>query len=216
MKSILEKWKTDYDFKTFTGAAVSFAATLAFALYNGLLGLLHSSLWYGTICVYYIVLVFLRGSIILAEKRIFLLPDCRKSRSRVYVGAAWMLLLLNLSLIVPVSMLVRLQKPVKLTLIPAVAMAAYTTYKMIIASVNLRRRKRTANSLARLLRAINFIDALVSVIALQNTLIMLEASDGEAGLMPLSAVSGGFILLMILVMSFAELVKSLRGLKSGK
>lgn len=55
-KQFLDRWKTDYDFKTVTGASGSLAMTVVFALYNGFLGVRHSSLRYGTICVYYIVL----------------------------------------------------------------------------------------------------------------------------------------------------------------
>lgn len=47
---------------------------------------------------------------------------------KIYLSSAALLFLLNLSLVVPVSLLVLLQKPVKISLIPAITMAAYTTY----------------------------------------------------------------------------------------
>ena len=34
--------------------------TVLFALYNGFLGLYHGSIWYGTICLYYLLLAVLR------------------------------------------------------------------------------------------------------------------------------------------------------------
>ena len=63
-KRLLGRWKTEYDFKTYITAAGSLAVTLVFAFYNGFLGIHHASLWHGTICVYYLVLTILRGSII--------------------------------------------------------------------------------------------------------------------------------------------------------
>ena len=68
-KPLFDRWKSDYDFKTVTAALGSLTVTTVFALYNGFLGIYHSSLWHGTICVYYIVLVILRGFIIAARSR---------------------------------------------------------------------------------------------------------------------------------------------------
>lgn len=64
IKTWIAKWKTDYDFKTVASAVGSLAVTMVFAIYNGFLGIYHSSVWYGTICVYYMVLAGLRGTII--------------------------------------------------------------------------------------------------------------------------------------------------------
>ena len=95
------RWKSDYDFKTITAAGLSLAVTWVFALYNGFLGAYLPSVWYGTICVYYIILTALRGSIILAEKRIAGTEDRAEKRERVCLAASALLLVLNVSLSVP-------------------------------------------------------------------------------------------------------------------
>lgn len=77
-------------------------------------------------------------------------------RNKTFLAISFLLLILNISLIVPVSIMVRQQKPVNLTRIPAIAMAAYTTYKVIMASVNLRKRRVSSDSLVWLLRTISF------------------------------------------------------------
>ena len=214
-KQFLERWKRDYDFKTVTGAFGSLAVTAVFALYNGYLGLRHASLWHGTICVYYLVLVLLRGIIVAARGRIVLHVDPDRARGRVYLAAASLLLLLNLSLVLPVSLMVVRQKPVNLTLIPAIAMAAYTTYKVILSSIHLKRRKRSSDSLVRLLRTINFIDALVSVLTLQNTLIMVNAKGDAAEMLPLTAVTSAAVMLAVLILSVAAIVNGIAGLRRG-
>ncbi len=167
-------------------------------------------MWYGTICVYYIILTALRGSIILAEKRIAGTEDQAERRERVCLAASALLLVLNVSLIVPVSMMVRQQKPVHVTLIPAVAMAAYTTYKVTMASIHLKRRKRSSDILVRLLRTINFIDALVSVLTLQNTLIMLNATGEELSMLPLTAMTSAAVFLTVLLLSLHALAHAVR------
>ena len=125
-----------------------------------------------------------------------------------------MLFLLNLSLVVPVSLLVLLQKPVKMSLIPAITMAAYTTYKTVMASVNLKKRKKSENRLVRLLRTINFIDALVSILTLQNTLIMVNMHGEGNQMLTLSAVTSAVIMLAVLALSVAAIRKGIVGLKN--
>jgi len=211
-----EKWKNDYDFKTMTGAGFALLATVFFALYNGFLGIFYSSMWHGTICAYYLILLVLRSSIILTlrassrhkNKELFLGWAC--------VGEALMLFLLNAALFIPVTLMVRQQKPVEFTLIPAIAMAAYTTYKVTMASINLKRRRKTNNNLVKLLRGINFIDALVSIITLQNTLIMVGSGGRNYKMLPIAAVSSGIIVVVILGISVIILSKSIKTLKALK
>ncbi len=216
-QQFLGKWKSDFDFKTLIGASGALSVTVLFAFYNGFLGIHHASLWHGTICVYYLLLSVLRGLIVVSEKRLSSRQDPDRSRDRVSVAAATLLLILNLSLIVPLSLLVRQEKPVDLTLIPAIAMAAYTTYKITMASVNLRRRRASSNVLVKLLRTIGFIDALVSILTLQNTLIMVQARSDIDAMLPLTASTSGAIWVVILFLSVFILVKGIRNAKqSGK
>ncbi len=214
-KEYIDRWKTDYDFKTVAAASGSLAVTAIFALYNGFLGVYHASLWHGTICVYYLVLVILRGVIISARNRSARESDPVRFQIKVYVASAALLLLLNTCLVIPVSLMVIRLKPVNLSLIPAIAMAAYTTYKIIMASVHLKRRKRSSNSLIRLLRTINFIDALVSILSLQNTLIMVNVKDDSVEMLTLSAITSAAILLIVLAITIAALRKGITALKSN-
>ena len=123
-------------------------------------------------------------------------------------------MLLNLCLVVPVSLMVVQQKPVDMTLIPAIAMAAYTTYKVIMASVNLKRRKRSSDRLVRLLRTISFIDALVSVLTLQNTLIMVNLKSESSEMLTLSAITSAAIMLAVLALSFSAMMNGIKRRKT--
>ncbi len=213
-KQLISRWKTDYDFKTITAAFGSLAATVVFAIYNGFLGIYHASLWHGSICVYYLILSILRGLIIAAERRIA--PGRRQdSRKRVYLRAAALLLILNISLVVPLALMVVEQKPVHLTLIPAISMAAYTTYKITMASVNLRRRRASANRLVRLLRTISFIDALVSILTLQNTLIMVSTQGDGGGMLTMTAITSGAVWLAVLYLSGDAIIRGVKSVKKG-
>ena len=212
-KGLLARWRADYDFKTTVSAAGSLAATTAFALYNGFLGVWHASLWHGAVCVYYLVLVLLRGLVLTAERKAATRPAPEQHRQRVYVAAAALLLLLNSSLVVPATLMATQQKPVSLTLIPAIAMATYTTYKIVMASIHLKKRSASADVLVKLLRTISFIDALVSILTLQSTLITINAEGSD--LLPLTAATSAAVLLAVLSLSVAALAAGIRRVRKG-
>lgn len=192
-------WKENDGLKTIVSAALSLCVTPLYALYHGYLGIFAHSLWHGSICVFYLLLVAIRGTILLTEQRLKAKSADAKRfwRRRVFAATCALLLLLNIALIVPISLMVLLRKPVNMGLIPAIAMAAYTTYKVTMAILHMRRRKG-GHALIRELRTINLIDAMVSILTLQNTLIMVNANADEIGNMrTLAAISSAAIYLFI-------------------
>lgn len=210
-KHYAERWKRDYNFKTLINAACSFFITALFALYNGFLGIYYHSVWNGCICVYYILLAVTRGMIPITEKKNLRRAEKADAyRKRTFKITSAVILLMNLALAVPISLMVVNSRPVNMGLIPAIAMAAYTTYKVVIASVNIKRMKRSSNILVRELRTINFIDALVSVLTLQNTLIIVNRTEDTGDMFVLTAVSSAAIYLVILTLSVWRIVKELR------
>ncbi|MBR1822038.1 MAG: hypothetical protein IJ769_10505 [Clostridia bacterium] len=212
-KVYIKKWREDYDFKTVINSSVSTLITLAFALYNGILGVLHASVWHGSICVYYVLLTAARAVIVLTEKNNLKRAEEVASvhRRHTFIICSSLLFVLNLSLAVPVALMVELKRPIHMGLIPAIAMAAYTTYKVSLASVNLKRKNASANLLVRQLRAIGFIDALLSIITLQNTLITVKLGETGASMLRLSAMSSAAILLVINALTIVTFFKGIRG-----
>lgn len=199
VRRFMKKRKADYIFKTLTSSTVSFAVTILFTLLNGYLGIRLKSVWHGSICVFYLLLAIIRGAILLTEKNNRIRDEALKAqhRRKTFVISAGMLLLLDMALALPISLMVIMEKLVNMTLVPAIAMATYTTYKITTASVHLRRQKKNEhnNILVSELRIINFIDALVSILTLQNTLIMVN-QKGSSGnnMLILSAVSSAAVL----------------------
>ncbi len=212
IRSFLKSRKKDYIFKTLVSSVISFSVTILFALYNGFLGIRLLSIWHGGICVFYLLLAAIRGIILLTEKNNKTRDDKQRSkcRQRTFIISAFLLLLLNLALILPVSLMVMFEKPVNMGLIPAIAMAAYTTYKITMASIHIQKQKRSNNILIAELRTINFIDALVSILTLQNTLIMVKQETNVNDMLVLSAISSAVIYAVIIFVTVRLLIKGLK------
>ena len=202
------KWIDDYDFKTFVNSFGSTLITFAFAVFNCILGFNGHSSWYICVAVYYAALAGIRSFIIL------------KGRSQEGAGASLtyrlgsgLLLLVGICLVIPIAILVKAERPQSITMgfIPSITMAAYTTFKVTLAAINLRRKgKQSENQFVKLLRTINFIDALYSIVVLQNTLIMANTTDGGASMMPLAAATSAAIWAAILAISVFTFAKSFR------
>ncbi len=215
IRFFLRNWKKDYSFKTLASSVISFSVTILFAFYNGFLGIRLLSIWHGGICVFYLLLAAIRGIILLTEKNNRARDDQQKSecRRRTFIITAFLLLLLNLALILPISLMVVLKKPVNMGLIPAITMAAYTTYKITMASIHmLKQRRRNHNHILIVeLRTINFIDAFVSILTLQNTLIMVnQAKSSGNDMLVLSAISSAVIYAIIIFVTVRLLRKGLK------
>lgn len=216
IRLLRKKWSENYSFKTIVSSALSLCLTILFALYHGFLGIFLSSLWHGSICVFYLLLVAIRAIILLTEHHIKLKSQEEKQsrRQKIFWVTSALLLLLNIALILPISLMVLQKKPINIGKIPAIAMAAYTTCKITMAIIHMRKRK-IHHVLIRELRTINLIDALVSILTLQNTLIMVNSISGETNSMrTLSAISSAVIYLIIVIITISLFLNS-RASRSG-
>jgi cytochrome b561 len=216
---LLRRWREDYISQTLVSAAASFGCTTVFALYNGYLGIRYGSAWHGSIGVFYLLLMAIRGMVLLTEKRNEARPEAEQNRCRhrTFFISSILLMALDLALILPISMMVVLDKPVSMGLIPAIAMAVYTVWKITMASVHVARQRRRSggNILVTELRTVNFIDALVAILTLQNTLIVVERTAGDENTMlPVSAASSAIIYAVIVGITVQMLRKGLRQMNS--
>lgn len=210
LKPNFYRWKNDYNFKTIVNSIGAFFITSVFALYNGFLGLWYKSVWNGGICLYYLFLAILRGIILISEKKNLNkdITEIDKYRKKIFRWTSIILLLLNFSLVVPITLMILNKRPVNMGMIPAITMATYTTYKLVISSTNIKKMKRSVNILVRELRTINFIDALVSILTLQNTLIIVNQNTGSKKMFILSVISSTAIFSVIAFISVRIILKN--------
>ena len=85
-----------------------------------------------------------------------------------------------------------------------------------MAPINLRKRKTSPDSLVRLLRMISFIDALMAILTLQNTMIMVNTdTEGVKKMLPLTAWTSGAVWLGILILSVSAIINGIRQVKGN-
>lgn len=199
MKELLKKNRECFELRSFLWAGFSLLLTSLYLIYNFLVGVLYHAPWNFSISFYYLSLVILRGFILFSEKRWRYenAPVREGKRRRLYRRICKMLLLVDFLLIVPISLMVLSQRAVAMDQIAAIALAAYTTYRVTMSVIHFSKSRKGENLSLFALRILDMTDTMVSVLTLQNTMVMVF-SNGQS-MLELTAYTSGAIFLALLV-----------------
>ena len=195
------------------------ALNLVYAVFNGVVGIVSLSAWYGSLSAYYLLLCVMRFSAVSHAGQVWAkkgqagdreaLEDqgdregqealaTRDARElRVYRTCGKLLTVSSIALGGAVIMVVLGYGGKSYAGLTIYAVATYTFCKLGIAIVNLVRVQRERSLLQKTLRNISYSDALVSLLALQ-TALFASFGDGVGDFEPtMNALTGAGVCLMI-------------------
>lgn len=195
--------------KLLKSRVLSVAASFCYAVYNGYLWFAKGYVFGGCICIYYFLLTLIRAAVIVLKS-----GEDKKGIPHARAGLSAALFLLNFALAAPVALMVFGKRSYELGLIPAITMATYATYKITIAII--RYKKFDKYGLPAVMRSADLTDALVSVLTLQNALII--ATEGSAGgsMKTLTAYTSGAIFALITAISAITFIRAIKYRKTIK
>ncbi len=193
-------WKADYQFKTLATSTLSALVGLGFTVFNVVLGIIYKSVWNISISVYYALLAIVRGMVVHSQRKVNVADNQKKQEQykRIYFKTHILMIFMDMCLIAPIAYMVIGERSYEYGLIPAIAMAAYTTYRITMGIINLGKSRKQENILIRELRTVNLQDSLVAVLTLQNALIIANGSDMQS-MLALTAWTSAGIWLMIVI-----------------
>lgn len=177
IKDFLRSLREDYHFRTVYTARISALITFGFTVFNGVIGVLYRSVWNISICIYYVLLAIVRRIIVRSQRKTVDKHQDKEIIKKTYVVTHIILILIDVALIVPITLMVIGARNYTYGIIPAISMAAYTTYRMTMSIIHYLKSKRNENRFIRVIRTINLQDTLVSVLTLQNALIIANGDD---------------------------------------
>ena len=177
IKDFLRSLREDYHFRTVYTARISALITFGFTIFNGVIGILYRSVWNISICIYYVLLANVRRIIVRSQRKTVDKNQDKEIIKKTYAVTHIILILIDLALVVPVTLMVIGARSYTYGIIPAISMAAYTTYRMTMSIIHYLKSKRNENRFIRVIRTINLQDTLVSVLTLQNALIIANGDD---------------------------------------
>ncbi len=170
-----------YDFRTICFALLSFTVTIAYAVYNGVIGITRLSVWYGALAVYYILLALMRGGVLSgyrpkAEKRL------KEKEIAVYGRCGAALIFMPLCLSVVIARMVSGYNSFEHPGMMIYAAALYAFCKIIAAVVHMFKARKTDDFGVRAIRSVNLADAMVSILALQTAMFAEFSPGGDNAL----------------------------------
>lgn len=202
IKNYIFKIKDNIFYKRFK-LIMNILIPFGFSIYNGVLGFYFNIIWNQAIFFYYLLLLVIRFSLTLALNK----KDGFKKV--IHIITFIVMIVLNICLIAPAVLMLKNEKPVNVDMIFAIAMAAYTTYSISKSIYEMRKYKNDDNILVKDLKLVGLINAIVSILTLQNTLIVVNGGM-EYGMIILSTVSTFCLLILSLIICFQSFLSSFK------
>lgn len=189
---------------------------LIYAIFNGVIGYMEQSAWYGSLAAYYLILCVMRFSAVSYARKIYngRIPWKKYRRSkkqkkvnkperrawRVYRNCGAMLLIMAVALGGAVIILVSGEGGKSYPGLMIYTVATYTFYKLTLAIINMIKARKQKSILLGTLRNINYCDALVSLLSLQTALFAAFGQESEKMIPLMNALTGAGVCLMIWIM----------------
>lgn len=172
-------------------AVFNLILNLLYAFYNGILGIQAQSVLFGTSCVYYLLLSFMRFSVIFVERK-----KAKETRAAQVIG----ILLVMLSMIFAVLLFFSLPQnnAAVYGTIPMITIATYTFTKITIAVIKAVKRRGNPSYLMRTLDRIRYAEIAVSLLTMQRSMLVSFGETPEEGIMILNIFTGTNVCLFIL------------------
>lgn len=174
-----------------------------------IIGILNYSIFNGIISIYYLLLTICNSILIY---RIYRTKKSEKPYKITYIFIYIILFLLTISFIGPAILLLLNDKIFFLDTIYSIVCALFTTISITFSIINYVKPRKEDNENIKLLRLCNLISSLLSIIILQNILIL---SNGELNndMFILSIFSTCFIILFIIVLIIIKFIFYIKKIK---
>lgn len=195
---------------------VSAVVALAFAVYNGYLGIAHEYVFGASIAVYFAVLSAIYFMLVDGEMLSDKVGARQNTHVRKYITATALLLAVDVLLIGPIALMVLQRRQFNLGMIAAITVATYATYKVTAAVVNYVKTRKNFDVRTVSVRSVKLVDALVSLLTLQNTLIVANGSSAEQSTFVLTSWTSLALYVAIVTVSVMGFRRCLSASKRAK
>ena len=201
--------KTIFNKKELIVSISSLFISFLYTIYNMVIGILNYSIFNGIISIYYLLLTICNSILVY---RIYRTKKSEKLYEITYIFIYIILFLLTISFIGPAILLLLNDNIFFLDTIYSIVCALFTTISMTFSIINYVKARKEDNENIKLLRLCNLISSLLSIIILQNILIL---SNGELDndMLILSIFSTCIIILFIIVLIIIKFVFYIKKIK---
>ena len=175
----------------------SFAVNLAYALLQGVNGVIARSIWAGTLAFYYLTLGVIRFSLLLGHKKVSIVRKWKK-----YRNSAFIMLILNFALLGIHCITLYMGHVITYPGYMIYAMAAYTFYTAIAAIRNVAVYRKYNDPILSASKALALAVAAISIYSLQSAMISAFGNSEELRIIMGNCVGAGVFVLISAISVF--------------
>lgn len=210
----VHRYLTDIPFKTHVSLYFSLALNLLFAAIKLIYGIHYSSIWFGTLAVYYILLSLLRFLLLYFVNRNGIGTE-EVSEYRRYRLCGIILLLMNIVLTGVVILVVRKNEGFQYVGYLIYVVAMYAFYNIITAARDVIKYRKYKSPVMSASKIIKLVTALVSMLALETAMLaQFNEEKGPEFQRLMTGMTGGCVCLIVLLIAVGMIVKSTKQLKN--
>ncbi len=172
--------KKNFGFRKIVFAIFTFLMNILFSVFNAYMGIASRSVWYGALAGFYIALAFLRGGVLVYHKNRIgkKIQNDELLKAKVYRNSGIIILILNVALSSAIAQMVFSDAHFTYMGWTIFAFAFYAFYKITTSIIGFIKARTQADLTVKAIVNINFIDAIVSILALQ-TALLATFSEGD-------------------------------------
>lgn len=211
IKKIISILVNDFTKRTYVEVSMSILFGLILSIYNLIIGITQDSIWNKSIFGYYVFMAFTRAFLLYGEY-LSIYKNKEELRHKFYVFSFIFVLLVNISMIAPTVILIQDKRVYSAGLIPAIAMAAYATYSIVVSLLNFSKTSKTQNIIIKQMRMIGIQEAVMAIIILQNTLILANGGFNK-NMATLSTITSFVFLLFNITFSIKSFFRYIKAKK---
>ncbi len=196
---------SDKRYRAVVFAVLGLILNLAYAFYNGILGLINGSVWFVASCVYYLILSGMRFSAVR-----------KRSIKREYsVMRLCGVMLIIMSIVLAGINYISLSQNTasRYGEITMITIATYTFTKLILAIVRATKAKHDKSPIMSVIRVIGYSEVAVSVLTMQRSMLKSFGEAEETSSHILNACTGAGVCVFILILGITMMK---RGISNGK
>ncbi len=195
-------------------AVFSFLLNFLYAVYNGALGIINQSIWFVTLCAYYVILSTMRLSAVLCERQ----HRNTSSKKIAYFvmklcGALFVLLSFVLAGVIYISQSRNIAT--KHDEIVMITIATYVFYKITLTIIKAIKQRKDASPLLHVIRCIGYAEVLASVLTLQRSMLISFGEMNNADIRTMNLLTGSAVCLLILTLGVALIIKTVAESKNN-
>lgn len=207
------RYAEDVKFRAEVSLGIGFTINLLYIGIKMVSGIYYRSTWFIALAVYYTLLAVMR--LLLLYRRKWPEGKARQELElRRYRLCGCVLLLMNLALSGIVVFMVRYDRGYEYPGTLIYAMAAYSFYAIITATINVIKFRRHGSPILSAAKAISLVAALVSILSLETAMLaQFGGEDDPLSRKAMTGATGGGVCVIVLGMALFMIIKASRQLK---